>query len=153
MKEEVVSVNYIIDGVISVIPTKMIYEQSCEEEIQYIQYELSYEDKNIISKSSSMIEFAVISLQRALPSNVKIACCQSCRHGSFCPFGDMENEIFCLKDVSPNNKAEVCDIFSKEINSLNKRSRKLLDFCTDYKPLTSEYYTYNDWDYQTTKNI
>jgi len=146
LKETILYVNYIIDGILLTIQTKMIYEQTNEDELQDIHYAINWKNDHFISRASSITEGAVINLQNALPSNISVACCQSCRHGNFCPYGDQDNEIFCLKDMIFNNKSEVCDFFSENRNSLNSRSRRLLEFCTDYKPIShNEYYTYNDW--------
>ncbi|GAA0180860.1 hypothetical protein SH2C18_34800 [Clostridium sediminicola] len=146
MKEYTLNVNYIIDDILSVIPTKVIYQQSNKNEIQNIHYEINFENHRFISNASDDTEFAIINLQRVIPPNISIACCQSCRHGNFCPYGDNDNEIFCLKNMIFNNKSEICKIFTEDYDVLRKRSRKLLDFCTDYKPISHNvYYTYNDW--------
>ena len=63
------------------------------------------------SKEFCEMEFAVIDLQRQLPDDFLIACCQTCEHGNFNPYGDLENEIFCLIDYRPIGKRDVCDIF------------------------------------------
>jgi hypothetical protein len=146
LSETILYVNYFIDGIISTIPTKMVYEQLDENEFRNIHYEVSFGKHNIISKTCHSIEYATAYLQKSLPSNVSIACCQSCRHGNFCPYGNIENEIFCLKDITPNDKRDVCDFFDENSDSIKARSRKLLDFCKEYKPISNDkYYTYNDW--------
>ncbi|MFS0862309.1 hypothetical protein [Fredinandcohnia sp. 179-A 10B2 NHS] len=146
MKVDTLNVNYLIDGKISVIPTNMFYEQLDEEEFQNIRFEVQVNNHQIQSKLSSSIEYAVKYLQKELPDNISIACCQSCRHGNFNPFGDLENEIFCLKDKTFLNRDDVVEIFSKQDKSFGRRSRKLLDFCKSYKPISeNEKYTYNDW--------
>ena len=146
LKEQILLVNYLNNGVLSVIPTKVCYELSIDEEIKNIHYEMIIENQRFISKTSNVTELAIKNLQKILPENIKIACCQSCRYGNFCPYGDNENEVFCLKDMRINNKNDVCDIFSLNEN-YKAWSRKLLDFCTNYKPISkNEYYTYNDWD-------
>ncbi len=143
MKEKIFHVNYIIDGILSVIPTKMIFEQLNEDEIQSIHFELDLGNRQFVSNSSDVTELAIVNFQQILPSNINIACCESCRHGNFCPFGDNDNEVFCFKDLSFSNKMDVCDFFNN--NYPEDRIRKLLDYCTDYKSITNEYYTYNDW--------
>ncbi|MFJ7935532.1 hypothetical protein [Sporosarcina sp. NPDC096371] len=146
MKVDTLNVNYIIDGKITVIPTKMFYEQLDEDELQNIGFEVKVNNHQIQSKLSSSIEYAVKYLQKELPDNIGIACCQSCRHGNFNPFGDLENEIFCLKDKTLLNRDDAVKTFSKRDKSFGTRSRKLLDFCKDYKPISeNEKYTYNDW--------
>lgn len=146
MKEDILMVNYIIDGMLYVIPTKMIYEQLNEDEIRNIHYEINFENHFVITNVCNYTEGSIINLQRVLPKNIIVACCQSCRYGNFCPYGDNDNEIFCLKNMTPKNKSDVCKIFIENYDSLTGRSRRLLDFCTDYKPIShNEYYTYNDW--------
>lgn len=148
LEETILNVNYLIDGIISTIPTKMIYEKSDENEFRNIHYEVDFPKHNIISKTCDVIEYATVYLQKALPTSISIACCQSCRQGNFCPYGNFDNEIFCLKDIITNDKSDVCNFFDKNNDNLESRRRKLLDFCGEYKPLfDDEYYTYNDWKY------
>jgi hypothetical protein len=75
----------------------MFHEQFDEDEFQNIRFEVKVHNHLIESKLSNSIEYAVKYLQMELPGSIGIACCQSCRHGNFNPFGDLENEIFCLK--------------------------------------------------------
>lgn len=146
MKIDTLNVNYIIDGKIKDIPTKIFYEKIDEDEFQNTHFEVLVNNKHIQSTSSNSIEYAVKYLQKGLPNDIGIACCQSCLHGNFNPFGDYENEIFCLKDKKPLNKNDVVEIFSKQDKSFRARSRRLLDYCKDYKPISeNEKYTYNDW--------
>lgn len=150
MKESILYVNYIIDGMLSAIPTKMIYEESNENEIKNIRYEINLKNRHFVSDASDATEYAIINLQRVLPPNISIACCQSCRHGNFCPYGDYDNEIFCLKDMTANNKEDVCKLFSEKFDLLDTKKRKLLDICINYKPISDdEYYTYNNWKHNT----
>ncbi|MCM3006126.1 hypothetical protein [Priestia koreensis] len=145
MKENIIHVHYDIGESIMVIPTKMVYKQ-LEAEIHSVQFQLHTNHQFIQSEACDSIEYAVKHLQKNLPVNMKVVCCQSCRHGNFNPFGDVENEIFCLKDQTLVDKKDVVDIFSNQDPSFGKRSRKLLDFCEDYKPIDEhKTYTYNDW--------
>lgn len=147
LNETILKVNYLIDGIISIIPTKMFFE-SDENELIHIHYEVNFGENNIISKTCDVIEYATVYLQKALPGNISVACCQSCRYGNFCPYGNVDNEIFCLKDVIPYSKRDVCDFFDENHDNLEARSRKLLNFCKEYKPISDdECYTYNDWEY------
>lgn len=146
MKVDTLNVNYIIDGKIKVIPTKMFYEQFEEDEFQNILFEVKVNNEHIQSTLTNSVEYAVKHLQKKLPDKIGIACCQSCRHGNFNPFGDYENEIFCLKDKTLLTRDDVVKIFSNQDKPLGKRSRKLLDFCKDFKPIADNTkYTYNDW--------
>ena len=62
------------------------------------------------SKEFDSMEFLIIDLQKRLPESVVLACCQTCQHGNFCPFGDNEDEIFCLHGYSPESKGDVVGI-------------------------------------------
>lgn len=151
MKKDILLVNFIIDGKYSVIPTKAVYDQLNDDDI-IVYYEVNLDNKSYTSKETYTTEYAILNFQSILPQNIKIACCQSCRHGNFCPYGCEDNELFCLKGRTPSNKMDVCGIFSDyhtgKDNWLSSRSRKLLDFCIDYSPIDSQtFYTYNDWDY------
>ena len=100
----------------------------------------------ISSREFEIMEFAVIDFQKALPKNIQIAGCQACRHGNFCPYGDNENEIYCLKDYQPKNKMDVADIINNDkIFALPKH--ELLYCCEEYQKIDETYYNYNDWDY------
>ncbi|WP_010074051.1 hypothetical protein [Clostridium cellulovorans] len=76
--------------------------------------EINLGEYAIITQAHTEIEYAIKYLQKALPSNISIACCQSCRYGNFCPYGDNDNEVFCFKNLTPQNKADVCEIFSQD---------------------------------------
>ncbi|OEH92446.1 hypothetical protein [Bacillus solimangrovi] len=146
MKVDTLNVKYIIDEKTTVIPTKMFYEIVAEDEFQTIHFEVQLNNHQIKSKLSNSVEYAIKYFQTELPDNIRIACCQSCQHGNFNPFGDLENEIFCLKDKTLLNRDRVVNIFSEQDDSFDTRSRKLLDYCKDYQSICeSEKYTYNDW--------
>ncbi|MEK5400188.1 hypothetical protein [Paenibacillus sp. FSL K6-2859] len=146
MKVETLYVNYIIDGKPKVIPTKMFYEELSDGEMRNIRFEVQLNNICIQSKSTDSTEYAIKYLQKEISDNIVIACCQSCRHGNYNPFGDNENQIFCFEDLNPSDKDEVVKIFITWDRSFETRSRKLLDFCRDFKPVShNEKYTYNDW--------
>lgn len=149
MKVDTLNVNYIIEGKNAVIPTKMFYNFTDEFEFRNIHFEVTVNNHHMQSKKSDSMEYAIKFLQKELPKNSSIACCQSCQHGNFNPFGDIENTVFCLKDLTPKNREEVVQIFSKQDRLFYTRSRELLDFCNEYKPITNdEKYTYNDWGFE-----
>jgi hypothetical protein len=149
LKVDTLNVKYIIDGKISDKPTKMFYNQLNEDELENIHFEVEWTNQKIQSKLSNSTEYAIQYLQKELPDNISIACCQSCQHGNFNPFGDNENEVFCLKDTTLRNREDVVNIFSNQDEPFNTRRRKLLDFCKEYKPISGkEKYTYNDWEFE-----
>lgn len=149
VEENILQVNYIIDGILTTIQTEVISERSDENEIQKIHYEVICEGNYIISETCSDTELSIVKLQQVLPGNTSIACYQSCRYGNFCPFGDCDNEIFCLRDMMSNDRNGICEFFSENGDLLEVKSRRLLDFCKEYKPIAyNEVYTYNDWSYR-----
>ncbi len=149
MKEQIINVQYAIDGKMEVIPTKMVYEKSNDpnkESKIRIHFELEYKNIELSSAPHDVMEFAIISLQKALPEDINIACCQSCMHGNFCPFGDQENEAFCLKHLKPKNARDIVAFFD-DYDYIRFR-KKLLDYCSEYRPIDEqECYTYNSWSY------
>lgn len=76
--------------------------------IHYIDWFSSCEN---VLKSYYENKLNIKYLQKSLPSNINLECCQSCRHGNFCPYGDSDNEIFCFKDIVINSKHDVCVFF------------------------------------------
>ena len=151
---DTVNIHYVIDENISAISTTMFYEGIDEEEFQNVYFEVVVNNQHIQSKPSSSMEYAIKYLQKGLPDDITIACCQSCRYGNFNPYGNMENEIFCLKDKTLQSRWDVVEIFSEPDSSFHERSRKLLDICTGYKPISSdEIYSYNDWEVGLKKGL
>ncbi|WP_107841952.1 hypothetical protein [Metasolibacillus meyeri] len=140
---QIVQVHYCVNDVIQMLPTKVFLEQNDDGEPTSVCYEVQgYQSLPVDST-----EFAVKNLQKALPQNMKIAACQTCMFGNFNPYGDMDNEIFCLKGLDVQNKRDVCAAFEGE-EQISERSRTLLAFCSAYKPINeNERYTYNDWAY------
>ncbi len=140
-------VNYLIDDKLSTIPTKALSKRTTDGELESIHYEIFIVNQHVISKISGVSELGVKNLQKALPNNIRIAACQTCRYGNFSPYGDNDNEIYCLRDFEFTNKNDVCEIFSDQSN-LEEIKRHLLDYCSNYKPISlKDYYTYNDWEW------
>jgi len=128
---------------------KLIYGKDTEYDLDIFQLQITINDvKYISSKSFDCMEYAIINLQKQLPNNIHIVCCQSCKYGNFCPYGDAENEIFCLIDYNPKDKMDVANIFTefwaeKEVLQRNE----LLYWCEKYQKINNDYFTYNDWAY------
>lgn len=139
--QDVLQVYYAIDDEIQALPTTVFLQHDEDGELISVHFEV----QDYRSAPTSCSELAVKNLQRALPSNMKITACQTCMFGNFNPYGDMDNEIFCLKGFVVRNKMEVCEIIQKA--ETHERKRTLLAFCADYKPIDNKaYYTYNDWN-------
>lgn len=88
------------------------------------------------------MECAVIDLHKQLPAEIYIECCQTCKYGNYCPFGNCDNEIFCLKGFCPKNKMDVAELFTKYPDV---QPNTLLYWCCDYERVSNEYYSYNNW--------
>ena len=117
-----------------------------EESLSYIvRLKVIINDVEYTTSPHSFMEFSVINLQRQLPQNIKIACCQTCRHGNFCPYGDHDNEIYCLLGYIPKDKSDVVCIFSHADSKIALPVNALLHWCEKYQEITDDYYTYNDW--------
>ena len=93
---------------------------------------------------------AFADLQRKLPDNIKIACCMTCCHGNMCPYGNVENQLFCTKDIKITDKKDMCNLFDKT-NPFEERAVAALDCCDDFVYQSDYYYTYNDYLYQLKK--
>lgn len=81
-------------------------------------------------------------LETKLPADVRITCCMTCRHGNMCPYGNVENELFCTKDIRINSKEDMCNLFD-QTNPFEERSVSSFGFCDDFAFQSDEYYTYN----------
>ena len=88
---------------------------------------------------------AFADLQKKLPEDVKLACCMTCQHGNMCPFGNKPNELFCTKNITANNKIDVCDLFSNP--EFIKNSVSYCDYCDKFAYQNENVYTYNDYLY------
>ena len=88
---------------------------------------------------------AFANLQKALPSDVNIQCCMTCKHGTLCPYGNIPNYILCSKNTVINDKDDVIDWLDKaDVNSIKKSS---FDCCKKYAASNENDYTYNDYLY------
>lgn len=79
LKVNTLNVKFIFDGKIRVIPTKMFHEQLDKDKFESISFAVKLHNQLIKSKVSDCIEYAVKYLQKEIPNNIGIACCQSCR--------------------------------------------------------------------------
>lgn len=147
MSEKNNCINVIVDGIYkSCYLEKIVFGHDEECDLDIIKLKAVIGDTEYITKRSFEMEFAVINLQRILPGNAQIACCQSCRHGNYCPLGTNENEIFCLMNYNPENKNDVIDIMTSIEDDLLPK-HELLYWCDKYDKINKNYYVYNDWNY------
>ncbi len=133
-----------------------------------VPIQIIYDDKEVIDNPTSEIilhyneneykglgeDFlwtdTLADLEIKLPEGVTLACCMTCQHGNMCPYGNIENQLFCTKDIHINSKEDVCNLFD-QTNPFEERPVASLDFCEDYVHQDNGHYTYNDYLYQLNK--
>ena len=89
-------------------------------------------------------------LQIKLPKDVKLVCCMTCRYGNMCPYGNVENQFFCTKDLRISSKEDMCILFD-QTDPYEERVVASLDYCDDFLYQSDECYTYSDYLYQLRK--
>ena len=94
----------------------------------------------------------IADLQSKLPNDVKFACCMTCRHGNFCPFGNEENQLFCTKDIEITNKEDMCDLFI-QTDPFEDRAVTSFNFCEDFVYQSDDYFTYSDYLYELKRKM
>jgi len=142
-----INVHFVIYGKYkSYIIEKTILDYNEEEELDNLKLKTIIDGVEYSNtKEFAEIEYAIVDIQKQLPTNIQIACCQSCKHGNFCPFGNAQNEIFCLINYNPKSKMDVVDIFSSPAYEKLPKN-ELLFWCEKYQPIDDDY-VYNDWTY------
>ena len=70
----------------------------------------------------------------------------TCRHGNMCPYGNIENQLFCTKDLKISNKEDMCHLF--DTTDIEKRKVSSFNYCDNFAYQSKDYYTYNDYLYQ-----
>lgn len=111
-----------------------------DEDCDLVKVELVMEE-NIIEVSGDCTESVFRKISSRLSNKYKIRSCYTCRYGNFCPYGDQDNQIFCINDFEPKCKEDVLFIFQDE-EEMKKRSRTLFDVCSGFKPCSDDYWTY-----------
>ena len=111
-----------------------------DEDNDLIKVKLVVEE-NIIEVDGDCAENVFRKLSSKLSNKYKIHSCYTCRYGNFCPYGDQDNQIFCINDFEPKCKEDVLFIFQDE-EEMKKRSRTLFDVCSGFKPCSDDYWTY-----------
>ena len=96
---------------------------------------------------------AFADLQRKLSSDIKLACCMTCRYGNMCPYGNDKNQLFCTKDVVLTSKDDVIELmYNKGHDSFFEREVSSIHCCDDFIYQSEDSYTYNDYLYHLQKN-
>ena len=96
---------------------------------------------------------AFADLQRKLPSDIKLACCMTCRHGNMCPYGNDKNQLFCTKDVVLTSTDDIIELmYNKGHDSFFEREVSSIHCCDDFIYQSDDSYTYNDYLYHLQRN-
>ena len=129
------------DGIVKLEINHTVVNSGDEDMI--VTLSTTIQGKNCFYQAETTEE-ALILLAKNLPQKWYIKSCISCRHGNFCPIGNFDNEIFCVKDFEP--KAH-CDLWhvTEDDGERKSRSRTLFECCEDYKQQTQDYFTYSDY--------
>lgn len=98
-------------------------------------------DEKLIEVSGDGTESVFRKLSKALPDGCEIYSCYTCRYGNFCPYGDQDNEIFCINDFEPKRKEDILYIFQDRAE-MEKRSRTLFSVCSRFQLFGNDYWTY-----------
>ncbi len=88
---------------------------------------------------------ALANLQKALPDDVTIKCCLSCRYGTLCPYGNIPNYVLCSHSVKIRDKLDVIDWL--DTVNVDEIERSSFDDCADFQSAGKNHYTYNDYAY------
>ncbi len=122
-----------------------------KETNHHYQVSILYKKKLYQSRKEEYTEKAFAELQKKLPEGVSIKCCLTCAHGNLCPYGNIEYEIFCIKDHILQEKLDLIDLMDQEDHDFLLRSRLITDLCDDFTEQNDEHYTYNDYLYYLKK--
>jgi len=111
-------INLIIDGEINTHNLRVFNISHTEDgEVRGFRLGLNIGGIEYINDRDFSPEGAVRDMQKQLPDNILIACCQTCKHGNYNPLGDYENEIYCLLSYIPREKADVVYIIATATRS------------------------------------
>ena len=122
------------------------------DQVKVFDVEMQFDEDTEIDKFSMFIdgekleltgstESIFMELSKILKDKYEIHSCYTCRYGNFCPYGDQDNEIFCINDFEPKCKEDVLFIFQDE-EEMKKRKRTLFDICSGFKHCSDDYWTY-----------
>ncbi len=138
------------DKKINIIQNGIIKTVTLKKHVDNFLYffEIMLENKKYYSEKVSVIhnedEYLLFSLNKALPENTKIVCCNTCRFGNFSPYGG--SDIFCFKTINVDgfrDKLDVLDNFTDEVLD----SRHTFNYYCDHFEPQNESYVYNVYHY------
>ena len=89
-------------------PIKITYEDTEVITVPKSEITLIYNGVEYSGSGSDYLSTDTLAdLQIKLPEDVKLACCMTCRHGNMCPYGNLENELFCTKELIITSKEDM----------------------------------------------
>ena len=121
-------------------------------EIKAFNVEMEFDEDTGINKFLMLIdgerielsgdtESIFVKLSRILNGQYEIQSCFTCRYGNFCPWGDIDNEIFCISDFEPKSKNDLFFLYNNSVE-MKSRHRTLFDICEKFLPCSDDYWTY-----------
>ena len=122
------------------------------DKIKVFDVEMEFDEDTEIDRFSTLIdgekieltgntESIFMELSKILKDKYKIHSCYTCRFGNFSPFGDQDNEIFCIDDFEPKSKSDLFFLY-EDAEERKKRCRTLFEVCEKFQPCSDDYWTY-----------
>ena len=126
-------------------PIKIRYDRKDDSD-DPVEITLTYEGLRYVCYGGYYWVDAFAELQFKLPEGVMMACCLTCKHGNRSPYGNGRNLLFCAKNCTFEDKADVCNWFdttdayyTKDVNYLHN--------CDNFTYQSEDYFTYNNFLY------
>ena len=122
---------------ISIIDKKADFDADITVKINYLGIEY------VAQGTSLEWTDAFANMQKALPENIKLKCCLTCRHGTLCPYGNIPNYVLCSHSESINDKDDVIVWLDRvDIDGVKRTS---FQSCQHFEFANEKHYTYNDF--------
>ena len=121
-----------------IVPVDVEYQFDEDNDLAKVKLVMA---ENIIEVFGDCTESVFGKLAKVLPDGYEIHSCYTCRFGNFCPYGNQDNEIFCINDFEPKSKEDILFIF-QDSAEVEKRCHTLFDVCDEHKPCSNNYWTY-----------
>lgn len=135
----------------TVVPIQITYDDNEDTINPVSEIALIYDGVQYKGYGTSYLwEDTFADLQSKLPKDVKIACCMTCRYGNMCPYGNIENQLYCIKAFKTDSKIDLCALFDNT-NFDEKQRVSAFYYCDDFAYQSKDYFTYNDYLYHLQK--
>lgn len=136
-----------------VVPIQITYDNNEDTINPVSEIDLVYNGIQYKGYGTSYLwEDTFADLQSKLPKDVKIASCMTCRYGNMCPYGNIENQLYCIKAFKTDNKVDLCALFDN-INFDKNQKVSSFDYCDDFAYQSKDYFTCNDYLYYLQKQL